>query len=540
MDATEELPTAVGGGLVLGRYRLGARLGSGGFGTVFAARDERLDRAVAVKAVPAPGPVPERAQREALAAARLDHPGIVAVFDAGVEGDERFLVSELVRGRTLAALERDGELSDRDVLRIGLSLADALAHAHARGVIHRDVKPQNVIVPDEAAGAAAKLLDFGVAHLAGDEPLTRTGDVVGTLAYMAPEQAAGRRVDERADIYSLALVLYEALAGANPVRAASPAETARRVGSRLPSLRRQRRDLPAELCLAIDQALEPDPEHRGTLSDLAAALADALPDVDDEGGTLAPLAAERRRITVPARLAAGAAAGALTAAALIAARDGVHDGALVAAGELPLLAAAAVAVLVAVLPRVGWLVAAAGAVAISPEPGLAAAMVGVVPLLLPRDGLAWSVPAAAPLLGLAGLAGAYPALAGVARRAWTRAALGAAGVWWLLLAEPLLGRDLALGTAPGDLPDPVALILAPVWALAALAMPWLINGRALALDVIGATVWAAALAAATAAVADSADLAEPRGLAAGAVLAGVLAFVAARARNTVNAEDDRA
>ena len=540
MDATEELPTAVGGGLVLGRYRLGARLGSGGFGTVFAARDERLDRAVAVKAVPAPGPVPERAQREALAAARLDHPGIVAVFDAGVEGDERFLVSELVRGRTLAALERDGELSDRDVLRIGLSLADALAHAHARGVIHRDVKPQNVIVPDEAAGAAAKLLDFGVAHLAGDEPLTRTGDVVGTLAYMAPEQAAGRRVDERADIYSLALVLYEALAGANPVRAASPAETARRVGSRLPSLRRQRRDLPAELCLAIDQALEPDPEHRGTLSDLAAALADALPDVDDEGGTLAPLAAERRTITVPARLAAGAAAGALTAAALIAARDGANDGALVAAGELPLLAAAAVAVLVAVLPRVGWLVAAAGAVAISPEPGLAAAMVGVVPLLLPRDGLAWSVPAAAPLLGLAGLAGAYPALAGVARRAWTRAALGAAGVWWLLLAEPLLGRDLALGTAPGDLPDPVALILAPVWALAALAMPWLINGRALALDVIGATVWAAALAAATAAVADSADLAEPRGLAAGAVLAGVLAFVAARARNTVNAEDDRA
>src|ERR1051325_8812412 len=107
MDATEELPTVVDGALVLGRYRLGARLGSGGFGTVFAARDERLDRAVAVKVVP--GRVgetfPERAQREALAAARLDHPGIVAVFDAGVEGNERFLVSELVRGRTLAALE---------------------------------------------------------------------------------------------------------------------------------------------------------------------------------------------------------------------------------------------------------------------------------------------------------------------------------------------------------------------------------------------------------------------------------------------------
>jgi hypothetical protein len=534
MDATEELPTAVGGGLVLGRYRLGARLGSGGFGTVFAARDERLDRAVAVKAVPAAGPVPERAQREALAAARLDHPGIVAVFDAGVEGNERFLVSELVRGRTLAVLEREGELSDRDVLRIGLSLADALAHAHARGVIHRDVKPQNVIVPDETAGAAAKLLDFGVAHLAGDEPLTRTGDVVGTLAYMAPEQAAGRRVDERADIYSLALVLYEALARANPVRAASPAETARRVGTRLPSLRRQRRDLPAELCLAVDQALEPDPEHRGTLADLAAALRESLPDVDDEGGTLAPLPAERRRIAVPARLAAGAAAGALAAAALIAAAP--DD-----LAELPVPAAAVgVALVVALLPRLGWLLAATGGVAIADEPGVAAAMLAASPLLLPRAGLVWSVPAAAPLLGLAGVAGAYPALAGAARRAWTRAALGAAGLWWLLLAEPLLGRDLALGMPSGDLPDPVALALAPLWALAALVMPWLIPGRALALDVVGATVWAAALAAGTATVADSANLAEPRGLAAGAVLAGALAFLAARARNTVNAEDDRA
>src|SRR4051794_22941412 len=274
MDATEELDTAVGGGgLVLGRYRLGARLGSGGFGTVFAARDERLDRPVAVKTVAAPGPMPERAEREALAAARLDHPGIVAVFDAGEENGERYLISELVRGRTLAELEREGALSDRDVLRVGLALADALEHAHERGVIHRDVKPQNVIVPFEPARSAAKLLDFGIAHLAGDEPLTRTGDVVGTLVYMAPEQAAGRRVDERTDLYSLAIVLYEALAGTNPVRGHSPAETARRVGSSLPALRRQRRDLPAELCLALDRALAPDPDDRGTLGDLADALA---------------------------------------------------------------------------------------------------------------------------------------------------------------------------------------------------------------------------------------------------------------------------
>jgi hypothetical protein len=536
MDATEELDTAVGGGgLVLGRYRLGARLGSGGFGTVFAARDERLDRPVAVKVVPAPGPMPERAQREALAAARLDHPGIVAVFDAGEEDGERFLVSELVRGRTLAELEREGALSDRDVLRVGLALADALEHAHERGVIHRDVKPQNVIVPSEPARTAAKLLDFGVAHLAGDEPLTRTGDVVGTLVYMAPEQAAGRRVDERADLYSLAIVLYEALAGTNPVRGASPAETARRVGTALPSLRRQRRDLPAELCEALDRALAPDPEDRGTLADLADGLAEALPDVDDENGTVAPHPLEDAPARLPrlGRLAAGLAAGGLAAAALTAA-------------ELPAAAAVGVAVVVAVLPRLGWLAAAAGALIALPEhAALVTAAAAVPPLLLWRRPLTWSVPAAAPLLGLAGLSGAYPAVAGQFRGPWTRAALGAAGLWWLLLAEPLLARDLALGTPPGDAAAVLeaiarsgALLLAPVWAAAALVLPWLVAGRPLTVDIVGAVVWAAALAVATAAVADSAGLAEPRGLAAGAAVAGALAVVAAQARNTVNAEHD--
>ena len=123
------------------------------------------------------------------------------------------------------------------MLRIGLALCGALAHAHGRGVVHRDVKPQNVIVPDAPRSAAgvAKLADFGVAHLAGDEPLTRTGDVVGTLAYMAPEQADGQRIDDRGRPLRLALVLYEALAGVNPVRAGSPAATAR---SSAPSCRR--------------------------------------------------------------------------------------------------------------------------------------------------------------------------------------------------------------------------------------------------------------------------------------------------------------
>src|SRR5215208_1915650 len=290
MQATEELVAQADPSLAMGRYRLGPRIGAGGFGTVYEARDERLGRSVAVKAIPSDGRADERAKRESHAVARLDHPGIVSVFDAGEEDGSRFLVSELVRGATLAQLEAAGEVSDRDVLRIGLALADALAHAHERGVIHRDVKPQNVMVPEQPRSpyGAAKLTDFGVAHLAGDEPLTRTGDVVGTLAYMAPEQAAGDRIDERCDLYALGLVLYEALAGVNPVRAGSPAATLRRVGLVQPALRTRRGDLPPELCAALDRTLLPSPDDRGELVVLADELAEALPAVADDGGTVAP------------------------------------------------------------------------------------------------------------------------------------------------------------------------------------------------------------------------------------------------------------
>jgi eukaryotic-like serine/threonine-protein kinase len=552
MQATEELTARTDPSLALGRYRVGPRLGAGGFGTVYEAHDERLNRHVALKVIASDGEPDDRVRREAQAVARLDHPGIVAVFDAGEEDGSRYLVSELVRGATLAQLESSGALSDRDVVRIGLSLADALAHAHERGVIHRDVKPQNVMVPERPRSpyGAAKLTDFGVAHLAGDEPLTRTGDVVGTLAYMAPEQAAGERVDERVDLYALGLVLYEALAGSNPVRAASPAATARRLGTVLPGLHRARGDLPAELCAALDRTLRPLPDERGDLLDLADALAEALPELSDEGGAVAPHPLERARELPPlaARLAAGAAAGALVALALIG---------LVPQPPLPVLAAAATAALLAGLfPALGWVLAAVatvGAVAFAsePRPGVALlVMLAVVgpPLLLRGASLGWSLPAAAPLLGLAGLAGAFPALAGMARRGWTRAALGALGLWWLLLAEPLLGRTLLFGAASGtparprwdgavglaasDVIVPLAtsgaLAQALLWAGAALVMPWVVRGRNLAVDVVAATIWAAGLAAATVSVGQAAGGASPRGLVAGAVLAGALAVALRR------------
>src|SRR4051812_34624367 len=368
MDATDELTAVLPAPLVLGRYRLGERLGAGGFGTVYAAVDERLRREVAVKVIPGgDGWNRSRGQREALAAARLDHPGVVGVYDAGEDGRARYLVSELVHGETLDRLSAAGVLSDRDVLRIGLALCSALEHAHERGVVHRDVKPQNVIVPDAPRSAAgvAKLADFGIAHLAGDEPLTRTGDIVGTLAYMAPEQAAGERVDERADLYSLALVLYEALAGSNPVRAGSPAATARRVGTVLPPLARSRGDLPEELTAAIDAALRPKPDERGEIADLAAALKDSLHDVSDDGGTVAPHPAER--VEAPwwaPRAGAGARGAGLGALAGDSAGGGDWGGGragriasdAAAANIPPVAAAAAVFVAVAVFPRAGWLI----------------------------------------------------------------------------------------------------------------------------------------------------------------------------------------
>ncbi|MCW2996995.1 MAG: serine/threonine protein kinase, partial [Solirubrobacterales bacterium] len=275
--------------MVLGRYRPVRRIGSGGMGVVWLAHDEKLDRPVAVKRIAVDDEaVAKRAEREAKAAARLAHPAIVALHETGRDEDAVYLVSELVVGSTLAQLLAEGALSDRDVLQIGAALCDALAHAHGRGVVHRDVKPQNIIVPDtqQDGAGAAKLTDFGIAMLLDEDVLTRTGDVVGTLAYMAPEQAEGREVTAQADVYALGLVIYEALSGTNPVRGRTPAATARRVGERLPKLERLRRDLPRELCAAIDQAVDPDPRARGKVTVLRTALRAHGKVVDDEPGTV--------------------------------------------------------------------------------------------------------------------------------------------------------------------------------------------------------------------------------------------------------------
>ncbi|HEX5761696.1 MAG TPA: serine/threonine-protein kinase [Solirubrobacterales bacterium] len=268
------------GSLVLDRFLIERRIGSGGFGVVYEAWDGRLERSVAVKAIESRGEARRRVLREAQAAARLNHPGIVTLYEMGEEDGNALLVTEMVEGDTLAQLSADGALSDREVGEIGADLCEALDHAHARGVVHRDVKPQNVLVGDEGE-PRAKLMDFGVARLADAAALTAPGDVVGTLAYMAPEQAEGKSAGPEADVYSLALTLYECWSGDNPNRRATPAATARAIGSRPRRLRRLRPDLPRQLCDTVDACLERRPGHRPGLEDLGAAIEGSLAHLAD-------------------------------------------------------------------------------------------------------------------------------------------------------------------------------------------------------------------------------------------------------------------
>ena len=272
-----EVRRALVGSLVLDRFLIERRIGSGGFGTVYEAWDGRLERSVAVKAIDSGGAAGcGRVLREAQAAARLNHPGIVTLYEMGEEDGSALLVTELVDGATLDQLSRDGSLSDREIGEIAADLCEALDHAHSRSVVHRDIKPQNVLVTEEPE-PRAKLMDFGVARLTDAAALTAPGDVVGTLAYMAPEQAEGRaEIGPEADVYSLALVLYECWSGENPNRRATPAATARAIGDRPRPLRRMRPDLPRELSDAVDACLQPRPSRRPSLEQLGSSIEDSL------------------------------------------------------------------------------------------------------------------------------------------------------------------------------------------------------------------------------------------------------------------------
>jgi serine/threonine-protein kinase len=296
--------------VLVDRYELGPVLGQGGMAKVHQGLDRQLGRQVAIKVLAPPfdrdREFVERFQREARAAAGLSHPNIVAVFDSGSDDGTHYIVTELVEGETLAdRLRRDGPMPQAEAVAVAADIARALAAAHERGLIHRDIKPGNVmLLPD----GRVKVVDFGIARAAGSDTLTNTGVVLGSTAYLSPEQASGQPVDERADLYALGCVLYEMLTGRVPFSADTPIATMYRHVNEDPPPPSTFAPIPSELEDIVMRALEKDPKRRfASASELEAALL-AVP-LARSGDTmrLEPAAAETQPVGRVAALAAGGA-----------------------------------------------------------------------------------------------------------------------------------------------------------------------------------------------------------------------------------------
>jgi eukaryotic-like serine/threonine-protein kinase len=254
------------GELIADRYELEELVGSGGMSSVYRAKDSLLERHVALKVMHeqllTDGDHVERFRREARLAAQLSHPSIVTVIDRGEQEGRQFIVFEYVEGENLKALvEREAPLPEREAIELALQVADGLAFAHAHGLVHRDVKPQNVLLTDDGR---AKVTDFGIARsIDVHRGLTQTGTVMGTSDYISPEQARGGPVDACSDIYSLGAVLYELLTGDVPFQGDNFVSVAmRHINDPPPSVRERRPELSPRVDAAIRKAMAKDPDDR--------------------------------------------------------------------------------------------------------------------------------------------------------------------------------------------------------------------------------------------------------------------------------------
>ena len=314
-------------GAQLGPYQISGPLGAGGMGEVFRARDPRLGREIALKTLPAGlAADPERRARfeqEARAASALNHPNIVTILDVGEQDGVAWIAMELVEGRTLRELLGAGSLPTRKALEIAVQIADALAKAHAAGILHRDLKPDNVMVSKDGY---VKVLDFGLAKLVeplGEtpseqptlaRPLTNAGIVLGTIGYMSPEQASGKPTDFRSDQFALGAILFEMATGARPFQRATAAETLAAIIRDEPEpIARLNPRTPPPLRWITERCLAKDPEDRfASTRDLArdlASLRDHLSETTTSGEAAQPAPRARRRLHAAALVAAALAAG---------------------------------------------------------------------------------------------------------------------------------------------------------------------------------------------------------------------------------------
>ena len=446
--------------LVLDRYRPLRPLGRGGSGSVWLARDERTGLEIALKIVPREGKRAARAMREMEAASRLRHERCVRAYDFAGDDGHVYIAYEYVRGKTLREAIRRDELGDANAVEAAAQVLDGLAHAHRRGIVHRDVKPSNVLL-EERDEVAVRVLDFGLAQFDDADTLTAVGDVPGTLAYISPERLAGADATVASDVWAVGVMLWEALAGTHPFWGVPMPEVASAIAAGAPPLSARRGDLPRRLLAAVDSALDIDAGRRPTASQLAAELREAFVVARPK-----PRRKERpasRRQERPAQRPRAAAPPVPLARrlppALLAAAATAVGGALLPFWPPPVIVLLSLVAGLATLraPRLGLAIALAAPVFPLGNVAQAAAVVyGTLALgwlaVAWRDARAGLLFALGPVLAPFGLLPLLPLAVQPARAAWRRGLHAGVGVLSAAAVAGLAGRPLPLTRATvGDL-----------------------------------------------------------------------------------------